>query len=73
MKHILLILLVVSFSQIVYAEKNNVVYKLVGQEWTLEAGKTVLKCLYRYDMANKLVTINYSYPCPKQIINKLKQ
>tara|TARA_R110001592_G_scaffold70230_4_gene215212 strand:+ start:1240 stop:1461 length:222 start_codon:yes stop_codon:yes gene_type:complete len=73
MRHFLIILFVVITAQIVYADKKDYVYKLIGQDWALESGERVLKCLYRYDMKNKLITINYTYPCPKQIINKIKE
>ena len=71
MKHTLMILLVVIFANIVYTKEKEYVYKLVGQDWALESGKRVLKCLYRYDMVNKIITINYTYPCPNQLINKI--
>tara|TARA_B100001778_G_C18319350_1_gene507951 strand:- start:106 stop:327 length:222 start_codon:yes stop_codon:yes gene_type:complete len=70
MKHLLILLLVVILSKIGYSKEKVYVYKLVGQEWALESGKRVLKCLYRYDMVNKIITINYTYPCPNQLINK---
>ena len=73
MKYFLIILLVVIFAKIVYTKENSYVYKLVGQQWALESGKRVLKCLYRYDMINKIITINYTYPCPDQIINKIEE
>ena len=71
MKYFFIILLVAIFAEIVYTKEKKYVYKLVGQQWALESGKRVLKCLYMHDMINKIITINYTYPCPDQIINKI--
>ena len=38
MKYFFIILLVVTFAQIVYTKEKKYVYKLVGQDWALESG-----------------------------------
>ena len=67
-----IILIVVFFSNIVYAKEYGTYY-LIGQDWTIESGDRVLKCLYRYDMKNKIVTIQYNYPCIPKIVDTIKK
>ena len=58
----------------IYAKETNYgTYFLVGQEWTTESGNRVLKCLYRHDMKNKIVTIQYNYPCIPKIVDIIKK
>ena len=65
-------LVVVLLANIVYAKEYGTYY-LVGQDWTKESGDTVLKCSYRYDMKNKIITIQYSYPCIPKIVDTIKK
>ena len=65
-------LIVVFFANIVYAKEYGTYY-LVGQDWTIESGDRVLKCLYRHDMKNKIVTIQYNYPCIPKIVDTIKK
>ena len=67
------LILVVLLPGLVYSIDNYGTYYLVGQQWTTERGDRVLKCLYRYDMSNKLVTIEYKYPCPTKIVDKINK
>ena len=66
-------LIVVFISTLAYSIDNYATYRLVGQEWTTESGDRVLKCLYRHDMKNKLVTIQYNYPCIPKIVDTIKK
>jgi len=68
-----ILLIVVFFSTLAYSIENYATYRLVGQEWTIESGNRVLKCLYHYDMINKTIIIKYKYPCPNKIIDKIKK
>tara|TARA_A100001011_G_scaffold59222_1_gene58671 strand:+ start:260 stop:430 length:171 start_codon:yes stop_codon:yes gene_type:complete len=56
----------------VYAKEYGTYY-LIGQDWTIESGDRVLKCLYRHDMKNKIVTIQYNYPCIPKIVDTIKK
>ena len=67
-------LIVVFLSNLLYAKETNYgTYFLVGQEWTMESGNRVLKCLYHYDMVNKTIIIKYKYPCPDKIVDKINK
>ena len=81
------ILIVVLFAELCYAAngrtyigkkgkdpKDNIaIFRLVGQSIVTEAGEQVIKCKYRYDMVNKVITTNYRYPCPAQIYDKVNR
>ena len=66
-------LIVVFFNSLGYSLENYATYKLVGQEWATQSGDRVLKCTYRYDMVNKVIKIKYKYPCPLEVIDKIKK
>lgn len=80
-------LIVVLFAELCYAAngrtyigkkgkdpKDNIaIFRLVGQSIVTEAGEQVIKCKYRYDMVNKVITTNYRYPCPAQIYDKVNR
>ena len=83
----LIILIVVFIAEICYAAngrtyigkkgkdpKDNIaIFRLVGQSIVTESGEQVIKCKYRYDMVNKVITTNYRYPCPAQIYDKVNR
>ena len=73
MKYLIILAVVFSAKMAYSTEDNYVIYKLVSHGWGLESGDRILKCHYRYNMVNKIVTTNYSYPCPAQVKGKLKK